>query len=401
MKASTSSLPGDVIRRTCVWPVRRPSRMTRLRRKPRWVLRSQASRPCWRQKARTCSRSSLMRSLAELAVGHRKDVVPAAGRVEAAHQLAVLAGPERELELVAVAPLLDGGDDRLQLEVLEPADALEGVGDLLGLDRELALVRDDLPRRARMVGELGDAVRRGLDDLDRPRLRVRLLGLADDGADLVARDAAGHEHDVALAAGDAVAAVGEGIDREFQHVAARRPGESCRGHEMCEDDRVSIDDPDELAALRAAGRVVAEAIREMSRRVRPGVTTAELDEVALQVFTRHGARSGAGADLRLSRHRLHLRRRRVRARHPGPAAAARGPAGQARRHRRARRLLRRRLPHGDRRPRPPARAAARRRRAVGAAARHRGRHGGPQRGRDRRAPCRPRSSAAASTSAPS
>ena len=82
--------------------------------------------------------------------------------------------------------MLDGGDDRLQLEVLEPADALERVGDLLGLDLELALVRDDLPRRARMVGELGDAVRRGLDDLDRPRLRVRLLGLADDGADLVA-----------------------------------------------------------------------------------------------------------------------------------------------------------------------------------------------------------------------
>jgi len=65
---------------------------------------------------------------------------------------------------------------------------------------------------------------------------------------------------------------------------------------MCEDDRVSIDDPDELAALRAAGRVVAEAIREMARRVRPGVTTAELDEVALAVFTRHGARSGPRLD---------------------------------------------------------------------------------------------------------
>jgi methionyl aminopeptidase len=65
---------------------------------------------------------------------------------------------------------------------------------------------------------------------------------------------------------------------------------------MCEDDRVSIDDPDELAALRAAGRVVAETIREMARRVRPGVTTAELDEVAAQVFARHGARSGPMLD---------------------------------------------------------------------------------------------------------
>src|ERR1700755_3674941 len=65
---------------------------------------------------------------------------------------------------------------------------------------------------------------------------------------------------------------------------------------MCEDDRVSIDHPDELAALRAVGRVVAEAIREMARRVRPGVTTAELDHVAADIFARHGARSGPRLD---------------------------------------------------------------------------------------------------------
>jgi methionyl aminopeptidase len=59
---------------------------------------------------------------------------------------------------------------------------------------------------------------------------------------------------------------------------------------------VSIDGPDELAALRAVGRVVAEAIREMARRVRPGVTTAELDDVAAQIFARHGARSGPRLD---------------------------------------------------------------------------------------------------------
>src|SRR6201991_1287186 len=65
---------------------------------------------------------------------------------------------------------------------------------------------------------------------------------------------------------------------------------------MCEDDRVSIDHPDELAALQATGRVVAEAIREMSRRVRPGVTTKELDDVAARVFAAHGARSGPQLD---------------------------------------------------------------------------------------------------------
>jgi methionyl aminopeptidase len=59
---------------------------------------------------------------------------------------------------------------------------------------------------------------------------------------------------------------------------------------------VSIDSPAELAALRAAGRVVAETIRELARRVRPGVTTADLDEVAARVFAAHGARSGPRLD---------------------------------------------------------------------------------------------------------
>jgi len=59
---------------------------------------------------------------------------------------------------------------------------------------------------------------------------------------------------------------------------------------------VSIDDPGELAALKAAGRVVAETLRELARRVRPGVTTGELDRVAAGIFARHGARSGPQLD---------------------------------------------------------------------------------------------------------
>src|SRR3954465_10510576 len=65
---------------------------------------------------------------------------------------------------------------------------------------------------------------------------------------------------------------------------------------MCEDDRVSIDHPDELAALRAAGRVVAETLAGLPRRVRPGVSTGDLDDVAAHVFARHGARSGPRLD---------------------------------------------------------------------------------------------------------
>src|SRR4051794_19926406 len=59
---------------------------------------------------------------------------------------------------------------------------------------------------------------------------------------------------------------------------------------------MSIETPEELAALQAAGRVVAAALRAMARETRPGVTTAELDAVATRIFRRAGARSGPQLD---------------------------------------------------------------------------------------------------------
>lgn len=59
---------------------------------------------------------------------------------------------------------------------------------------------------------------------------------------------------------------------------------------------MSIETEEELAALRAAGRVVAAAIRAMRAHVRPGTTTGELDAVAGCVFRRFGARSGPQLD---------------------------------------------------------------------------------------------------------
>ena len=59
---------------------------------------------------------------------------------------------------------------------------------------------------------------------------------------------------------------------------------------------MSIDTPEELDGLRAAGRVVADAIRAMRRRVRPGISTAELDRTGAEVFRRAGARSGPQLD---------------------------------------------------------------------------------------------------------
>src|SRR5215216_405449 len=54
---------------------------------------------------------------------------------------------------------------------------------------------------------------------------------------------------------------------------------------------MSVDTPEELAGLKRAGRAVSATLREVARRVRPGVTTAELDAHAAQVFASHGARS--------------------------------------------------------------------------------------------------------------
>ena len=59
---------------------------------------------------------------------------------------------------------------------------------------------------------------------------------------------------------------------------------------------MSVDTPDDLHGLRAAGQVVAQAIRAMRRAVRPGITTGELDLIAAREFDRAGARSGPQLD---------------------------------------------------------------------------------------------------------
>jgi methionyl aminopeptidase len=54
---------------------------------------------------------------------------------------------------------------------------------------------------------------------------------------------------------------------------------------------MSIESQADLDGLRAAGRVVAKAIQAMRARVRPGVSTEELDRVGARVFAAAGARS--------------------------------------------------------------------------------------------------------------
>lgn len=54
---------------------------------------------------------------------------------------------------------------------------------------------------------------------------------------------------------------------------------------------MSIGSKRDMDGMRAAGRVVAETIREMRRAVQAGMTTLELDNVGAAVFKKHGAQS--------------------------------------------------------------------------------------------------------------
>jgi methionyl aminopeptidase len=59
---------------------------------------------------------------------------------------------------------------------------------------------------------------------------------------------------------------------------------------------MSVETAEELRALQAVGRVVADTIRAMRRAVAPGISTAELDAIAGRIFARAGARSGPALD---------------------------------------------------------------------------------------------------------
>lgn len=55
--------------------------------------------------------------------------------------------------------------------------------------------------------------------------------------------------------------------------------------------RIELKSLDQLQAMRRAGLVVAEALRSMSEAAGPGVSTADLDEIARDVLRRAGATS--------------------------------------------------------------------------------------------------------------
>ena len=142
--------------------------------------------------------------------------------MEAAHQLAACAAAERVLELVAVAPLLQGGHDLLQLIAFQAPDPPERIVDLFALDLKLSLVGQHLPWHARVICPGLDPLRPGLQDLHRTGVGVCALALVDHRAHPVAGDRAGDEDDVALLPEPrhALATVGERIDGQLDFLAA-------------------------------------------------------------------------------------------------------------------------------------------------------------------------------------
>lgn len=62
---------------------------------------------------------------------------------------------------------------------------------------------------------------------------------------------------------------------------------------MADDETIILRSPREVERIREAGKIVALALQELKKAVKPGVTTKELDDLAGKIFHEHGAVSGS------------------------------------------------------------------------------------------------------------
>ena len=108
---------------------------------------------------------------------------------------------------------------------------------------------------------------------------------------------------------------------------------------------MSVDSPEQLEALRRVGRLVAETLALLRAAVRPGISTGELDMMAAEFLTAHGARSGPILTYGYPGWTCISVEDEVVHGIPSDAAAAARAAGHARRRRRTGRLSRRRGDH--------------------------------------------------------
>ena len=116
--------------------------------------------------------------------------------------------------------------------------------------------------------------------------------------------------------------------------------------------------PEEIDKIAAAGAILVRTLKLIESKIRPGVTTAELDQAAEKLHPLAGRRAGVQGLPRLPGLDLRLAELDGRARDPGPLPAEPRRHPVRRRRRDPRRLGRRRRPHLPRRPGDPHRAQA-------------------------------------------
>jgi methionyl aminopeptidase len=64
------------------------------------------------------------------------------------------------------------------------------------------------------------------------------------------------------------------------------------------DNRIHLKSPYELEIMREAGKIVAATVQELKRAAAPGMTTKDLDRIAVQTFKRYGARTAIPPEYR-------------------------------------------------------------------------------------------------------
>jgi hypothetical protein len=106
---------------------------------------------------------------------------------------------------------------------VEAAEALEEVADLVVFEEELGGVGEVLVLAAAAIAEVGagrlDAVGGGAEDFEDAGAGVVFLHLGQFDAELFAGGGEGDEHDELVDATDGIAAVGDGVDGEFDLLA--------------------------------------------------------------------------------------------------------------------------------------------------------------------------------------
>ena len=69
---------------------------------------------------------------------------------------------------------------------------------------------------------------------------------------------------------------------------------------------IIIKNDKEIDLMRKAGRIVAETLLLVKKKIKPGITTAELDRIAEEFITKHGAKPSFKGSMDFLLHYVYL-----------------------------------------------------------------------------------------------